>query len=68
VTSPTAGGDIEAYPDYLTSAPGVSTLNFTTGGTVANAITMSDWSTGLKLYNESPGSSQLILDVDGYYQ
>jgi hypothetical protein len=68
VTGPTAGGDIEAYPDGLTSAPGVSTLNFTSGGTVANAITMGDWSTGLKLYNQSPGSSQLILDVDGYYQ
>ncbi|HTJ68307.1 MAG TPA: PKD domain-containing protein [Actinospica sp.] len=68
VTGPTAGGDVEVYPEYLSSRPGVSTLNFGKGGTVANATTMTTEDTGLKLYNESPGSSELILDVFGYYQ
>jgi PKD repeat protein len=68
VTSPTAGGDIEVYPEYLTSRPGVSTLNFSKGSTVANATTMSTEGTGVKIYNESAGSSELILDVFGYYQ
>ena len=68
VTDPTSGGDIEVYPDYLSTPPGISTLNFGAGGTVANATTMSPEDTGLKLYNQSPGSSQLILDMFGYYQ
>jgi hypothetical protein len=68
VTTPTAGGDIEAYPDYQNTPPGVSTLNFTKGATVANSTTMTAAYTGLKLYNQSSGSSQLIVDVFGYYQ
>ena len=68
VTGPSGSGDIEVYPDYLSSPPGVSTLNFAKGDTIANATTMSTENTGEKLYNQSAGSSQLILDVFGYYQ
>lgn len=68
VTGPTGAGDIEVYPDFLDTAPGVSTLNFAAGATVANATTVSTDNTGLKLYNQSSGSSQLIVDVFGYYQ
>ena len=66
VVSPTANGDIEVYPAYEDNAPGVSTLNFTTGTTVANSTTMAD-EQGLKLYNQSSGTSQLLLDISGYY-
>jgi hypothetical protein len=68
VTDPTGSGDIEVYPDYLSSPPGVSTLNFSAGATVANATTMSADNNGVDLYNESSGSSQLIMDVFGYYE
>jgi PKD repeat protein len=67
VTDPTGSGDIEVYPDYLSNPPGVSTLNFGAGATVANATTMSADNNGVDLYNESSGSSQLIMDVFGYY-
>jgi PKD repeat protein len=66
VVSPTASGDIEVYPAYSDNAPGVSTLNFTSGATVANSTTMAD-EEGLKLYNQSSGTSQLLLDISGYY-
>ena len=66
VVSPTASGDIEVYPAYEDNAPGVSTLNFTGGATVANSTMMAD-EEGLKLYNHSPGSSQLLLDLSGYF-
>lgn len=68
VTSPTSGGDIEAFPDYLSSPPGTSTVNFAAGQTVANETTLSGQSTGIKLFNQSPGSTDLIVDVFGYYQ
>ena len=68
VTAPAEGGYIETYPDYLTTPPGVSTLNFTAGQTIANATTMSTESSGIKLYNASGGSAQLVVDVFGYYQ
>ena len=68
VVSPTASGDIQAYPDYLSTPPGVSTLNFPAGATAANSTTMSTESTGIKLLNQSSGSSQILVDVFGYYQ
>lgn len=68
VTAPTDPGDIEVYPNYLTTAPGVSTVNFAAGETVANSTTMSTESNGLKLTNQSYGTAQLIVDVFGYYQ
>jgi hypothetical protein len=68
VTTPTNGGDIEVYPAFLSAPPGVSTLNFSKGATVANATTMSLEDDQLKLYNQSAGSSQLLFDVFGYYQ
>lgn len=66
VVSPSASGDIEAYPAISINPPGVSTLNFTAGATVANSTTMAD-EDGLKLYNQSSGTSQLLLDISGYY-
>lgn len=66
VVSPSASGDIEVYPAISINPPGVSTLNFTAGATVANSTTMAD-EDGLKLYNQSSGTSQLLLDISGYY-
>jgi hypothetical protein len=68
VTAPTQNGDIEAYPDYLTTPPGTSTVNFAAGETVANSTTMSTEGGGLALTDQSTGSTQIIVDVFGYYQ
>ena len=67
VTQSTKNGDIEAYPNYLTTPPGVSTLNFAAGQTIANSTTMTGENNGMKLLNQSSGSSELIVDVFGYY-
>ena len=67
VTQPTSGGYITVYPNYLNAAPKVSTLNFSPGETVPNMTSMSIEDSGIKLLNGSAGSSQLIVDVYGYY-
>jgi len=67
VTQPTGSGYITVYPNYLSTAPTASTLDFSAGQTVANLAVSSIQDTGVKLLNGSGGSSQLILDVFGYY-
>jgi hypothetical protein len=64
-TQPSQAGYIEAYPSQDQTPPGTSSLNFTAGATVANAATLSAYSTDF--YNGSPGTVQLIVDVAGYY-
>jgi hypothetical protein len=67
VTNPTAGGNISAYPAG-TSLPTTSNLNFAAGETVPNLVTVKV-GTGdvVDLHNDSPGSTDLIADVEGYY-
>jgi hypothetical protein len=70
VTQPSAGGFIEAYPDDVNGVPNSSTVNFGKGATVANATTVAIGQggvSGIDLYNGSPGSVQLVVDIDGYY-
>ncbi|MBR7826119.1 right-handed parallel beta-helix repeat-containing protein [Actinospica sp. MGRD01-02] len=70
VTRPTAGGYIVTYPDDISGVPNSSTLNFGKGSTVANATNVAIAQAavnGIDLYNGSPGSVQLVVDVDGYY-
>ncbi|MBR7826120.1 right-handed parallel beta-helix repeat-containing protein [Actinospica sp. MGRD01-02] len=73
VTEPTKTGYIEAYPIQDQAAPGTSTLNFPAGATVANAATIvetfpgTSGGGGINLYNASPGTAQIIVDVSGYY-
>ncbi|MBS2961849.1 PKD domain-containing protein [Actinocrinis puniceicyclus] len=67
VTQPTSGGYITVYPNYLTTPPGTSTLNFTAGKTVPNLTVSALEYNGIKLFNGSAGTSQLIVDVFGYY-
>jgi PKD domain-containing protein/parallel beta helix pectate lyase-like protein len=67
VTKPAVGGYITVFPNYLSTAPKVSTLNFAAGETVSNMTAMSIQADGLKLFNGSGGTSQLVADVYGYY-
>ncbi|MDU0314735.1 IPT/TIG domain-containing protein [Phycicoccus sp. M110.8] len=67
VTSPTAPGFITAYPDGATR-PTSSNLNFTAGQSIPNLVVAKLSTDGkVALYNGSPGTTQLIADVAGYY-
>ena len=60
-------GYLTVYADRATR-PGTSNLNFTAGEDVANTVTVPVGADGrLAIYNGSPGTTGLILDVTGYY-
>jgi hypothetical protein len=70
VTQPTKGGYISAYPNDMASVPNASTVNFGPGQTVPNAATTMLGQigvVGINLYNGSPGTVQLVVDIEGYY-
>src|SRR5664279_4697267 len=67
VTSPAGNGFITVYPDG-TSTPNASNLNFLTGQTIPNLVVVPLGTNGkIRLANGSPGTTQLIADVAGYY-
>src|SRR5664280_2530649 len=67
VTSPAGNGFITVYPDG-TSTPNASNLNFLTGQTIPNLVVVPIGANGkIRLANGSPGTTQLIADVAGYY-
>jgi hypothetical protein len=68
-TQPTAGGNLQAYPAG-TPRPGVSNVNFGPGQTVANLALLTNSAPSgadTDIYNDSPGTTQLIIDVFGYF-
>ena len=73
VVSPTRNGVLTVYPDESAqgeaqSAPGTSNLNFLTGQTVPNLVTVPVGPNGVvDLYNNAAGTTQVIADVVGYY-
>ena len=68
VTGPTAGGHVTAYPDGA-PRPATSDLNFRRGQTIANEIVVAVGANGIvDLYNNSAGTTQLVLDVVGRYR
>ena len=69
VTEPTGAGFITAYPTGG-SVPNVSNLNYTPGLTIANLAQVAANSEGqVSFYNggAEAGSTQLIVDLFGYY-
>lgn len=67
VANPASFGFITAYPSG-TPRPDSSNLNFATGQTVPNSVTVPVGADGrVTLFNRSPGTSQLIADVSGYF-
>jgi len=65
VINPANNGYITLWPDGQQRPP-VSNLNFTTGQSVANAITVGLSAAGdFRIY--SPASTDLVVDVTGYY-
>jgi hypothetical protein len=74
VTDPTAGGDLVIFPnenissDQPVTVPSTSALNFTTSQTVPNLSFISPGYGGYEdFYNQSSGSLQLVIDVEGYF-
>ncbi len=64
--SPTVSGFLTVFPEG-TTMPTVSNLNFTPGATVANLVTVPLSATGMvSIYNHA-GSTNVVVDVDGYY-
>lgn len=67
VTAPTSGGYITAYPAG-TTRPSSSNVNFSAKQTIANLTTVRVGANNtVDLFNASPGSVQLVADVEGYY-
>ncbi|MFC1439506.1 right-handed parallel beta-helix repeat-containing protein [Streptacidiphilus sp. N1-10] len=66
VTGSSSGGWLAAYPDGA-PVPSTSNLNFTSGQTVPNQVTVSVGSDGyVDLYNAF-GTTDVVADVQGYF-
>jgi hypothetical protein len=71
VTGQTADGDLVLYRGDLSSAPGTSSIIYAAGKTRANNGILElarDGSGTFKVFNNSPGMVDFILDVNGYFQ
>jgi hypothetical protein len=66
VTAPTAAGYLELYPSG-TPQPTASSVNFTPGWTGANTVTVPVGSDGQVDIFNSAGTTQVIVDVLGYF-
>jgi hypothetical protein len=68
VTSPTAAGNLRAYPAGG-AAPLASSINYSAGQTRANSGAFSLSASGLAVRaDQAGGTVHLILDVNGYFQ
>ena len=66
VVDPHAAGYITVWPGYSTP-PQTSNLNFQAGRTIATTVIVPVSDNGVvELFNGSPGSVQLIVDIDGF--
>lgn len=63
---PTAAGFLTVFPEG-TTMPTVSNLNFAAGDTVPNLVTVGLSSSGMVSIYNSAGSTNVVVDVDGYY-
>lgn len=67
VTGPTASGYLSLYAEG-TESPGSSNLNWTKGLTIANQVIVPVGADGeIDFANHSPGSTQVVADISGYY-
>ncbi len=67
VTDTTSGGFLTVHPSG-TTRPNASNLNWTTGKTIPNLVTVKVGDNGkVSLFQSGPGTAQVIVDVAGYY-
>ena len=67
VTETTSDGYLTVSPTG-TTRPVVSNLNWSTGATIPNAVTVKVGTSGMvDLFQSGPGTAQVIVDMSGYY-
>jgi len=66
VTDTTASGYMTIYPSTQTR-PTSSEINWSTGETVPNLVTVATGNGTIDFYNGSSGSTDVIVDLEGYY-
>lgn len=67
VTETTNGGYLTVFPTGA-ARPVVSNLNWSTGLTIPNAVTVKVGDAGwIDIFQSGPGTAQVIVDVSGYY-
>ncbi|WP_446211767.1 DUF1565 domain-containing protein [Micromonospora sp. IBSANI012] len=66
VTQPTASGFIRLWPDGSTM-PDVSNVNYVTGETVPNLVTVPMSNGNLRIRNTSTGTVHVVADLQGFY-
>src|SRR5262249_21394158 len=65
--NPAATGYLTVYPDD-SARPGTSNVNFVRGRTIANqVITRTGLSSGVKIYNGSSGTVDVVADLSGWF-
>jgi hypothetical protein len=68
VTQPSTGGFLAAYPDGQTrTANSPSNLNFSAGETIPNMVIVPVGSDGKVDFFNNMGTTQLVVDLAGYY-
>ncbi|MEU4713110.1 right-handed parallel beta-helix repeat-containing protein [Micromonospora purpureochromogenes] len=66
VTRPTANGVLKVFPAGST-VPVASNLNFATGQTIPNLVTVPVVAGKVSIHNASSGTTHVIADLAGYY-
>ncbi|MEV0721216.1 hypothetical protein AB0I37_00365 [Micromonospora purpureochromogenes] len=66
VTGPTANGVLKVFPAGST-VPVASNLNFVTGQTIPNLVTVPVVAGKVSIHNSSSGTTHVIADLAGYY-
>ncbi|MEV0217453.1 right-handed parallel beta-helix repeat-containing protein [Micromonospora sp. NPDC050695] len=66
VTAPTTAGVLTAFP-HRTTPPTASNVNFVAGETASNLAVIKTRDAVISLYNNSSGSSHVLVDQAGYF-
>ncbi|MET8201133.1 right-handed parallel beta-helix repeat-containing protein [Micromonospora taraxaci] len=66
VTAPTTAGVLTAFPSW-TAPPTASNVNFVAGETASNLAVIKTREARISLYNNSSGSSHVLVDQAGYF-
>lgn len=68
IVTPAASGYLIVYPGNVATPPNTSNANFVAGEVIAKQMTLKLGTNGqLSFFNGSPGSTNIIVDVLGYY-
>ncbi|MDH6461540.1 hypothetical protein M2302_001710 [Micromonospora sp. A200] len=66
VTRPTANGVLKVFP-YGSAVPTASNLNFVTGQTIPNLVTVPVVNGRVSIHNQSSGTTHVVADLAGWF-